>query len=328
MVAMRILIPFLFFTLSLPAETHRVIAGEYHHTFSASHKVLARIRGGDTVVTKTVDSAGFDFQGIRRTKTHGNPLTGPFFVEGAEPGDALAVHIRKVGLNRSTGYTGHRVAVKDLAENLVPAKPRPDAVIAGYDYLIPWTIDVKRGTVRLAEPGVKKLGEIPARPMLGCIGVAPAGDYSPRSGPAGYWGGNLDYNLIREGTTVFLPVHHAGGLLFFGDGHAVQGDGEAVGSGVETSLDVEVTVEVKKNWKLTGPRAETATEMVSIGGAPEATLNQSLEIANKDMLRWLVEDHGFPALEAHLAIGTQARYDVLTQGGSMALRMPKRAAGR
>ncbi len=316
---------FFLLTLAAPAETHQIIATEYHHTFSAAHKVLARIRPGDAVVTKTVDSAGFDFQGIRRTKTHGNPLTGPFYVEGAQPGDALIVRIRKVTLNRDTGYTGHQVPVKNLPPNLVPQKPRAGAVIPGYDYLIPWTIDRKRGTVKLAEPGVKKLREIKAQPMLGCIGVAPEGDYSPRSGPAGYWGGNLDYNLIHEGATVFLPVHHPGGLLFFGDGHAVQGDGEAVGSGVETSLDVELTVELRKNWKLTGPRAETSSEIVSIGGAPDSTLNQSLEIANRDMLRWLVEDHQFPPLEAHLLIGATARYDVLTQGGSIALRVPKSA---
>lgn len=313
---------FLFLTC-LPAETHRVVATEYHHTFSAAHKVLAHIRPGDTVVTKTVDSAGFDFEGVRRTKTHGNPLTGPFFVEGAQPGDVLIVRIGRISLNRPSGYTAHSLPIKDLPEHLIPAKPRPGAVIPGYDYLIPWTIDLKRNTVRLAEPGVKRLREIPAQPMLGCIGVAPQGNYSPRSGPAGYWGGNLDYNLVRENATIYLAVHHPGGLLFFGDGHAVQGDGEAVGSGVETSLDVELTVDLRKNWRLTGPRAETAAEIVSIGGAPDATLNQSLEIANRDMLRWLVEDYGFPPLEAHLLIGTQARYDVLTQGGSMAVRISK-----
>lgn len=306
------------------AETHRVVAEEYHHTFSAAHKVLARVKPGDTIVTKTVDSAGFDYQGTRRTKTHGNPLTGPFFVEGAEPGDALVVHLRKITLNRTTGYTGYQIGLKDLPPHLLAEKPRPDAVIPGYDYLVPWTIDLKRGMVRLTEPAAK-LREIKAQPMLGCIGTAPEGEYSPRSGPAGYWGGNLDYNLIREGTTVFLPVHHPGGLLFFGDGHAVQGDGEAVGSGVETSLDVEVEVEVRKGWKLSGPRAETATDIVSIGSKPEATLNQSLEIANRDMLRWLVEEYRFPSSEAHLLIGTSAQYDVLTQGGSVAIRLPKNA---
>ncbi|MFN7938785.1 MAG: acetamidase/formamidase family protein [Bryobacteraceae bacterium] len=324
----RTILSTLLLTVSASAETHQIVATEYHHTFSAAHKILKQIRPGDTVITKTVDSAGFDYQGVRRTKTHGNPLTGPFYVDGAQPGDTLIVRLRRISLNRNNGYTGHRVPVKDLPENLAPPKPRPDAVIPGYDYLIPWTIDTQRGIVRLAEPGTRRLPLIKAQPMLGCIGVAPKGDFSPRSGPAGYWGGNLDYNLVREGTTVLLPVHHPGALLFFGDGHAVQGDGEAVGSGVETSLDVEINVELRKGGKLTGPRAETATEIVSIGAAPDATLNQSLELANRDMLSWLIEEYQYPPLEAHLLIGTQARYDVLTQGGSIAIRIPKAALSR
>ena len=298
-------------------EVHQVVAESYWHTFSAQHPVLRRIRPGDTVTTKTVDSAGFDHSGIRRTKTHGNPLTGPFYIEGAEPGDALVVELRRVMLNRATGYTGHTVGLKDLPESLRPPKPKPDAVYKGYDYLVPWTIDVARRTVRHGQL------ELPARPMLGCIGVAPQGDFSPRSGPAGYWGGNLDYNWIREGTTVVLPVFHPGGLLFFGDGHALQGDGEPVGSGVETSLDVEVVVGLRKRYPMTGPRAETAEFLISIGAKPEPTLNQTLEIATLDMLRWLTGEYKMTAADAHLLIGTDARYDLVTMGGSVALRIPR-----
>lgn len=282
--------------------------------------MLKRIRPGDTIVTKTVDSAGFDFQNIRRTKTHGNPLTGPFYVEGAEPGDALVVRLDRVRLNRDSGYTGHTIGLKDLPPNLQGPKPAPDAVIKGYDYLVPWKIDRAANTVSLASnPAVR----FAAQPMLGCIGVAPEGDYSPRSGPAGYWGGNLDYNQVREGAVVILPVYHPGGLLFFGDGHALQGDGEAVGSGVETSLDVQVTVELRKRARLTGPRLETAEWYISIGAKPDATLNESLRIATVDMLRWLIEERGMPAGEANLLIGMRARYDVLTLGGYVALRVPK-----
>ena len=75
----------------------------------------------------------------------------------------------------------------------------------------------------------------PAVPMLGCIGTAAPGDFSPTSGPAGAYGGNLDYNEVREGATVILPVYHPGALLYLGDGHAASGDGEATGNGIETS---------------------------------------------------------------------------------------------
>lgn len=306
--------------LPLAFAVHTIIATQYHHTFSAAHPVLQRIQPGDVILTKTVDSAGFDYSGTRRTKTHGNPLTGPFYIEGAAPGDALAVHLRRVRLNRDSGYTGHTVGVKELPESLQGVKPAPGAVIAGYDYLVPWVIDRKTNTVH---PKDNPRMRFAAEPMLGCIGVAPEGDYSPRSGPAGYWGGNLDYNQIREGATVLLPVYHPGGLLFFGDGHALQGDGEPVGSGVETSLDVEVMVELRKGAKLTGPRLETKEYFISIGAKPDATLNESLAIATKDMLRWLIEERGMPKGDANLLLGVKAKYDVLTLGGYIGLRVPR-----
>lgn len=296
------------------AAEHRIIAERYWHTFSAAHPVLLTVKPGDRIVTKTVDSAGFDLTGVRRTVTHGNPLTGPFFVEGVEAGDALEVRIDRLRLNRTTGYSGYQVGVKHT-EPL--AKPRADVVYKGYDYLFPWSIDLNRRVVRAGRL------EFAAQPMLGCIGVAPEADYSPRSGPAGYWGGNLDYNLIREGATVLLPVFHRGGLLFFGDGHALQGDGEAIGSGVETSLDVEVTVDVRKQQKLTGPRLELPEWIVSVGSKDGGTLNETLEIATRDMLRWLTGDQGLSAQEAHLLIGIRARYDVITLGGSVGLRIAR-----
>lgn len=303
------------------AETHRVVGESYYHTFSSSHPVLMRVKPRDRIVTKTVDSAGFDFSGTRRTKTHGNPLTGAFYVEGAEPGDALVVKIESLRLNRDTGYTGYQAGAKDLAPGLEAPKPAPNAVIPGYDYLVPWVLDRTAGFVwPKASPAMR----IAARPMLGCIGVAPEGDYSPRSGPAGYWGGNMDYPMVREGTTVYLPVYHPGALLFFGDGHAVQGDGEAIGSGVETSLDVEITVDLRKKWKLTGPRLEIADRIISVGSKPEATLNDAAGIAVADMLRWLTGDYGMTPAQAHLLIGTAAHYDVASMAGVLGLGIPKR----
>jgi acetamidase/formamidase len=313
-------LPRAFFSLTIAgsiatAADHRIIAERYWHTFSAAHPVLLKVRPGDRIITKTVDSAGFDYSGMRRTETHGNPLTGPFFIEGAQPGDALEVRIDRLRLNRATGYTGYQVGLKNL-----PAlpKPGPGAVYEGYDYLLPWTIDLKRAVVKNGRL------EFPAQPMLGCIGVAPEGDYSPRSGPAGYWGGNLDYNLIREGAAVLLPVFHPGGLLFFGDGHALQGDGEALGSGVETSLDVEVTVNLRKARQLTGTRVETADWIASVGGNEGATLNETLDIATRDMLRWLTGDFRLTTQEAHLLIGMRARYDIITLSGSVGLRIARR----
>ena len=101
------------------AETHRVVGESYYHTFSAAHSVLARVKPGDTIVSKTVDSAGFDYQGIRRTKTHGNPLTGAFYVEGAEPGDALKVTIeafKPSGFGWTANIPGFGLLADDFKE--------------------------------------------------------------------------------------------------------------------------------------------------------------------------------------------------------------------
>ena len=238
--------------------------------------------------------------------------------------------LEKVRLNRDWGWSAYRLGLfsltPEMVEHIYPNDIHPDLVIKGRATLVPWDIDRKANTVRLRTPKsqVHPL-EFPAKPMLGCIGVAPAGDFAPTSGPSGPYGGNLDYNKIGEGATVYLPVYHPGGLLFVGDGHALQADGEPTGTGIETSMDVEFVVELKKGAKLTGPRVETADEIISIGSQPEfaSALDNGLKIATSDMVGWLVKDYGMEAWAAHLLIGYQGRYDVVTVAGSMALCLPK-----
>ena len=162
--------------------------------------------------------------------------------------------------------------------------------------------------------------------MVGCVGVAPAGDFAPTSGPAGSYGGNLDYNEIGEGAIVMLPVYHPGALLFLGDGHALQADGEPTGTGIETSLDVEFTVDVRKKANLTGPRVETGDYIISVGSQPEfvSSLDRALRLATSDMVSWLVSDYNLEPWAAHMLIGYQGTYDVVTVAGSMALKIPKK----
>jgi acetamidase/formamidase len=313
----------------LAAEVHRAVAATYYDTFSHSHPVLKRVRPGDTVETKTLDASGRDETGAIRGGAK-NPLTGPFYVEGAEPGDAIVVRLTKVRVNRNWGYTGFRLALPSLTpdaiEGLYPNRYKEDLVIPGRAAVVPWEIDVERQRVRLKEPVSKVMKlEFSARPMLGCIGVAPAGDFAPTSVPSGAYGGNLDYNEIREGTTVMLPVYHSGGLLFIGDGHALQADGEPIGNGVETSMKVEFIVDVRKKANLTGPRAETGEYIISIGSQPEfvSSLDRALQMATSDMVNWLVNDYKLEPWAAHLLVGYQGRYDVVTVAGSMALKVPK-----
>ncbi|MBI4220805.1 MAG: acetamidase/formamidase family protein [Chloroflexi bacterium] len=311
-------------------QIHEIYADRYYRTFSRAHPVLLRVKPGDTVRTRTVDSGGQDEKGERKSEP-GNPLTGSFYVEGAEPGDAILVRFDRIRCNRNWGYTSYRLGLwalsPDSIEGIYSNQYRKDLIRPGRADIVPWDIDVKSGHVNLREPKTKaaKL-EFQARPMLGCVGVAPAGDFAPTSGPSGPYGGNIDYNEIAEGSTVSLPVYHPGALLFVGDGHAVQGDGEPLGTGVETSMDVEFTVELRKKYSLNGPRVETADNIISVGSQPEfaSALDRGLQMATSDMVRWLGTDYKMEPWEAHLLIGMVGRYDVVTVAGSMALRIAKR----
>jgi len=308
----------------------QIFAREYHHTFSHTNPVLDHIQPGEIVFTRTLDSGGQDDKSEHRSQPS-NPLTGPFYIEGAEPGDGLIVHFRKVKLNRNWGYSGWRLALISLTpeyvEKIYSSKYKADLVRKGRDNLVPWDIDLTRATVHLREPASKQVPfEFPARPMLGCVGVAAPEDFSPTSGPAGSYGGNLDYNEIGEGATVILPVYHRGGLLFMGDGHALMPDGEPTGTGIETSMDVEFSVSVRKNAKLSGPRVETAEYLISVGAQPEfeSSLDRALQLATTDMVNWLTTDYQLQPWAAHMLIGSIGKYDVVTVQGTMALKIPKR----
>lgn len=310
-----------------------VVAETYHRTLSAKHPVLKRIRPSEVIMTRTVCASGRDEKGVQHSE-NGNPLTGPFFVEGAEPGDAILVHFKKMRISRNWGFSSSRLGLFALTpETIASLHPmyaapyKPGHVFPGRANLVRWEVDLERQTVRLAEPKSSVVTlEFPVQPMLGCIGVAPAGDFVPTSGPSGPYGGNLDYNEIREGANVLLPVYHPGALLYLGDGHALQGDGEATGSGIEISLELEFTTELKKQANLTGPRVETAESIISIGSQPEfvSSLDRSIQMATSDMVHWLIDDYKLEPWAAHMLIGYSGKYDVVTVAGSMALRIPKK----
>jgi amidase len=325
----RNLLVFPLLVLSARAETHKIVADRYYRTFSHQNAVLKRIQPGDVVVTKTLDSGGQDDKDVKRSES-GNPLTGPFYIEGAAPGDSIRVRFVKMRLNRTWGSSGFRLGLfaltPEYVEHLYSPNYKPDLVRKGSSNLVKWELDLARNIVSLRDPTSAKVKlEFPAKPMLGCVGVAAPGDFSPTSGPAGSYGGNLDYNAVGEGATVILPVYHPGALLFIGDGHALQGDGEPTGNGIETSMDVEFSVEVRKNSKLTGPRLETADSIISIGAQPEfsSSLDRALQMATTDMAHWLIDEYKLEPWAAHLLIAFQGKYEVVTVAGTMALRIPK-----
>lgn len=314
----------------LVAETVTVYPENYFNSFDHRHPVLRKIKPGDTVVTRTADASGRDYTG-NPVASPSNPLTGPFYVEGAEPGDALLIRLDRVRLNRNWGYTGHRLGLfsltQEYVERIYPRAYKEGAAYPGRNDVLPWDLDIEKQTVKLREPTSKVMKfEFPARPMLGCVGVAAPGVFGPTSGISGNYGGNMDYNEVVEGATVWLPVFHPGGLLFVGDGHALQGDGEPTGNGIETSMNVTMTVQLKKKANISGPRLENADWIVAIGSQPEfvSSLDHTQRVSTVAMIDWLVNDYKLEPWAAHQLIGYQGKYDVITVGGSMGLRIPKK----
>ncbi len=311
-------------------KVHNVIAKKYYRTFSKDFPILKSINSGDIVTTRTLDSGGKDIDG-KHLSEPGNPLTGPFYVEGSSSGDTLQVDLSKIKMNRNWGYTSYRLGLfaitPDSIENTYSKNYKQDAIRKGRNDLISWDIDLKTKKVRLQDKntGNHKM-EFSAEPMLGCIGVAPAGNFNPTSGPSGEWGGNIDYNQIVEGSTVYLPVFQEGAYLYVGDGHALQADGEPLGTGIETSMDLEFSVKVIKNKKINMPRLETSDFISSIGSQPEfsSDLNRGLQIATSEMITWLIEDYKMKPWAAHLLIGMVAKYEVITVAGSVGLKIMKK----
>jgi amidase len=317
-------------SVSLAQTTHRITPDTNWNTLDRRHPVVARIKPGDIVITKTLDASGYDDKDVRRA-ARSNPMVGPFFIEGAEPGDAIVVRFRKIRLNRPTAWSFYRLGsfalTPDAMEGIYPNSYKPGSVRPDRNNLLLWDVDTAKKTVKLRDPvsAVHKL-EFPAQPMLGVVGVAPAGDFAPTSGPSDNYGGNMDFNEVREGSAVWLPVFHAGGLLFIGDGHALMADGEPTGAGIETSMDVEFSVELKKGARLTNPRVETADYIIAVGSQREfvSTLDFALRVATTDMVRWLTEDYRMEPWAAHSLIGAIGEYEVVTVAGSLALKVARK----
>jgi amidase len=303
--------------------THRVAPARYH-TAIGRHEPAWHIAPGDTVVTTTVDAGGGDASGQRVT-SGGNPQTGPFYVEGADPGDTLVVHLDRLLPTRATGFTNSVVSPQVLtaaARRGLPANGRAT-----------WSIDVASATATLLTPrttvGVLSL---PLAPMLGCFGVAPSRrevvtatlnllrrghrprGFIPSRGAAistatsGRYGGNMDYRGFGPGVTVYLPVFVPGALLHVGDGHALQGDGEIIGTGIETSFEVEFTVDLRKGKRIGWPRGENSEYLFTAGNA--YPLGKAVRQATSELYAWLREDYGLDDRGIGLLLGTCLEYDV------------------
>jgi amidase len=272
------------------------------HVTMGSHEPVLRVRSGDVIRTWTVDSGGYDRNGEDITEG-GNPQTGPFYVFGAEPGDTLRVHFQSIRPNRVRGMTGALVAPHTVDPGFVPELGERD----GEDW---WLLDLERGTASLENPppGLESLGELELDPMLGCFGVAPPRGQAISCATSGEHGGNMDYRGFREGVTVDFPVFAEGGLFHLGDGHALQGDGEIVGTGIEVSMDVEFSLELLKGKTICWPRADDGTYVMAVGNA--RPLDQAVQHATTELLRLLEQDYGLDYRAGSALLGQCIHYDV------------------
>lgn len=280
-----------------------------HHQFEPQvyyntigwHEPVLQIAPGDSVSTTTVDARGWDING-EQVAERGNPMTGPFYIEGAEAGDTLVVTLDKLYPNRTMGWTGVGIAPNVLDPGFV-AEFADDAEIGE------WDVDLEKGTTTLIKPQTRLAGvALPLEPMVGCFGVAPPRRQAISTATSSTHGGNMDYRGFVQGVKVYFPVAAPGALFHLGDGHAVQGDGEIVGTGVEISFDVTFSVDLIKGKEIGWPRLEDGEYIKTVGNA--RPLDQCVQHATTEMLNWLQQDFGLDARSAHMMLGQCVQYDM------------------
>jgi amidase len=267
-------------------------------TFAVREPVL-RIKPGDIVESSTFSQPG-DYYEKAGGAWPGE--VGPFYVEGATSNDTLVVKILKVRPNRDTAVS----SVNPNGISGVAADNRTrmlNAPLPAKRYV--WKLDRQRnvGVLDIPDSASRRI-ELPLKPMLGRLAVAPRGQEAFGGLWPGDFGGNMDSSDAVEGTTVYLPVFHDGAYFYFGDGHALQGDGEIVGSGLETTMDVTLQFDVIKGQRIAWPRYEDAEHiMVAGSGRP---LIDAFRIAQVELIDWLVADYGFDRMDA---------YQIVSQAG-------------
>lgn len=293
----------------------RVPLGPLHYEFSREREPRIRIDPGETIIVESEDALSGQIRSDadRRDKSkvpYSNPVNGPIYVEGALPGDAVAVTIRAIRptIGQCATYTGHP---RQLAEWLGADVGHGTHVCPIRDGTIYWSDEIT----------------IPYAPMLGCLGTAP--DWgSPTTNPAGPHGGNLDIVEVCEGSTIYLPVFVPGGYVYLGDAHAAQGHGELSGCGLEMPAESEVTISIVKGKKLAGVRIETAREIMTVVSGTPAERSAAEAFAR--LILWMEEDFGWNRWRAydlltHVARTSLGYYAVGTVGVKIEKRYLERS---
>jgi acetamidase/formamidase len=268
---------------------------------------IKRIKSGTRIISWTEDC----FDGAVKTAAdlpskvmppgHDNPQTGPFHIEGAEPGDTVSVHIIKLAPSRSYGVASFLPGFGAVVGTDRTAMLGPDLPETTWRYDLNATRDVARATSRDG----RHTWEVPLRPFLGCLGVAPAFSEARSTIVPGPFGGNMDCPEVRAGNTVFLGVNVPGAMLSFGDGHYAMGEGEIMGTAIEGAMDVEVYVELIKKTATPVPRIENADEVMFVGsGRP---LEDAARVAYKAMIGWARARTGLSEVDAYQFVSQNTR---------------------
>lgn len=270
-------------------------------------EALVSVRPGAVVSTWTLDC----FAGrIRSTSDlvsqvcdprYLNPQTGPFFVEGAQPGDTLAVHFRSITPRESQGVSTTVPLFGSLTATHLTAMlhdPLPERTWV-------YEIDSAAGLVRYDALDSPYVVDLPLDPMHGTVGVAPALGEVRSSLTPGDWGGNMDTPEMRAGTTCYLGVNVEGALFSLGDGHARQGEGETCGVAVECAMDTVLVLDLVKGASPTAwPRLEDDTFIMTTGSA--RPLEDAFRIAHTELVSWVAELTGLSAMDAYQLVSQTA----------------------
>jgi amidase len=309
----RTLAAFLFLLLLASAAraqgtSPRVV--QYHTTMDVVKYVygvappVARLAPGDILETNTVDAFGDAIQkpGDTLALVKGdNPLTGPFYIETAEPGDTLAVEFLSLEVNSSQGVGAFAPGFGALNSTFYTPMVNPPLPERIWFYPVDNT--ARTATFHALDSNFSV--KIPLHNFLGCIGVAPAGGEARSSVVPAEFGGNMDAPEASVGNTLYLPVNVPGALLYMGDGHAAMGDGEVAGTAVEVPLRVRLRVSVIKGRKIEWPRFENQDEIMAAG--IYRPLDDSLRIAFTQLITWIHADYGLSELDAYELLSKVAK---------------------
>lgn len=265
---------------------------------------VATLKSGDILDTNTLDCFGNVLKkpGDTLDMVKGdNPLSGPFFVEGAEPGDTLAVKILDLQVDGDTGVGAFAPGFGALNETTYTPMlhvPLPERI-----WFYP--IDHAANTATFKAHDTDFQVKIPVHPFFGCIGVAPAEGEARTSVVPAEFGGNMDSPEASAGNTVYFPVNVKGGLLYIGDGHAAMGDGEVAGTAIEVPLKTRVQLTVIKGRKISWPQFENDDAIMTVGAC--RPLDDAVRIAFTELVHWIHKDYGLSELDAYELLSKVAK---------------------